>query len=640
MLSFLGVGALMLLGSAIALWELDFMRERVQPLSQADQPAMAVLRVRSAFLTYQQQLLRSSGLDPRAFEDECGRLRQAFDADVAHAREAVRTLPPSVVRDVELRSLDAAQASFAAHLEALEALARTGDREAVRRRAENRMPLAGDLSESIVRDIDAFVDLRKKTALEEIRRAQLHATWSVLGVSLLAISAAALLGLGVTRRIAGRLEGLDAAARALARGDFDHRAHVGGRDEIARLSEVFNEMAGRLRGLYETLQRSEAHFRTLIEKAADFILVLDASGKVRYASPSAEREIGSDSVLVGRSVLDLADPADAKAFLAGLARAPGETPAPQELRVRDGHGRPRVLEARSRNLLADPDVAGIVVNARDITDLKHAAEERDRLQESLRRSETMAAMGSLVAGVAHEVRNPLFGISAALDALEARLAGKGQEAAKLDPYMGLLRDHIARLTRLMEDLLDYGRPSALEAAPTWLQDVIRDSLRACEDLARERGVTILADVAPGLAALSLDALRMQQVLENLITNAIQHSPRGGTVRVVAHGLLEPPRESVECRVEDEGAGLPEADVERIFEPFFSHREGGTGLGLSIVQRIVEAHGGRIVAANRSSGGAVFSLTLPRASDPAGAASRAGADPAGGPTGSWPGPGTR
>jgi signal transduction histidine kinase len=102
---------------------------------------------------------------------------------------------------------------------------------------------------------------------------------------------------------------------------------------------------------------------------------------------------------------------------------------------------------------------------------------------------------------------------------------------------------------------------------------------------------------------------MEQVFENLIINAIQHSPTGGTVRAAAH-LGEEPDVSVVCTVEDEGPGFPEEDIPRIFQPFFSRRRGGTGLGLSIVQRIVEAHGGSIVAANRAGGGAVFAVILP------------------------------
>jgi len=111
-----------------------------------------------------------------------------------------------------------------------------------------------------------------------------------------------------------------------------------------------------------------------------------------------------------------------------------------------------------------------------------------------------------------------------------------------------------------------------------------------------------------LPPLALDAGRMEQVLENLLANAVQHAPCGTCVRLAAR--LAEGEGAVELCVEDEGPGIETADLERLFEPFFSRRKGGTGLGLPIVQRIVEAHGGVVRAANRPQGGAIFTVTLP------------------------------
>jgi PAS domain S-box-containing protein len=241
---------------------------------------------------------------------------------------------------------------------------------------------------------------------------------------------------------------------------------------------------------------------------------------------------------------------------------------------------------------------------RDMTAEALAQAEQERLQESLRHSESMAAMGGLVAGVAHEVRNPLFSISATVDALETEL----QERPDFMELAGLLRSQVARLTQLMRDLLDYGKPAALSLAVVPPGDPVRVAMRACASLARVHDVELTAEVAPGLPVLVLDAGRMEQVLENLLANAVQHAPRRTLVRLSAR--LAEGEAAVEFRVEDEGPGIPPADLERLFEPFFSRRKGGTGLGLPIVQRIVDAHGGVIRAENRPQGGAIFTVRMP------------------------------
>jgi signal transduction histidine kinase len=229
-----------------------------------------------------------------------------------------------------------------------------------------------------------------------------------------------------------------------------------------------------------------------------------------------------------------------------------------------------------------------------------------KLQECLRRSETMAALGSLVAGVAHEVRNPLFSISATVDALKTDFAGQ----VEFDAHAQLLHSQVARLSRLMEDLLDYGKPPVLRLAEVGLKDVVRRAVLGCEVLARESRVTVEEEMPAGLPAVRLDADRIEQVIENLIANAIQQSQPGSTVRVAARLVGQGPELVVQFTVEDEGPGLPDVNAVRVFEPFFSRRSGGTGLGLSIVQRIVEAHGGQVTGANRPTGGAVFTVTLP------------------------------
>ena len=172
-----------------------------------------------------------------------------------------------------------------------------------------------------------------------------------------------------------------------------------------------------------------------------------------------------------------------------------------------------------------------------------------------------------------------------------------------------MRAQVNRLNHLTRDLLEYGKPPALRLRQARPEKLVRLAVRACSVLARERGVHVVEDVGQGLPSLAMDADRMHQVIENLLANAIQHSPRDATVRVSAQVSSTGPNGAMLFLVEDEGPGIPEAHLTRLFEPFFSRREGGTGLGLSIVQRIVEAHGGRVSVEDRSRG-AAFAVTLP------------------------------
>ena len=205
------------------------------------------------------------------------------------------------------------------------------------------------------------------------------------------------------------------------------------------------------------------------------------------------------------------------------------------------------------------------------------------MQAQLRRARTLEAMGSLVAGVAHEVRNPLFSISATVDALEASSASGGVRGVRRAPA----------LPGGPPDPAHAGPPGLRQAAVLGvrhaLADVVRRAAAPAPPSARERQVTV-ERIGRRPAALDVDGARMEQAFENLLANAIQHAPAGSAVRVHAALDARTPEPRVRCTVEDEGPGLSPHDLERVFEPFFSRRKGGTGLGLPIVQRVAEAHG--------------------------------------------------
>lgn len=245
-----------------------------------------------------------------------------------------------------------------------------------------------------------------------------------------------------------------------------------------------------------------------------------------------------------------------------------------------------------------------------VTDLRHeiaeresAEAERSKLQAALRRSETMSVMGALVAGVAHEVRNPLFGMSSTLDAIEARFAGREE----YQRYNAVLRGEVDRLSKLMADLLDYGKPRSTEMSPASVGSLITQAVQLCMPLFESAKVMTVQRVERDIPEVRADRARLLQVFCNLLENALQHAPEGSEVCISAKRA---DAGSIVCTIEDAGFGFAPADLPHVFEPFFTRRRGGTGLGLSIVARIVEDHGGTVLADNREERGARVMVSLP------------------------------
>jgi PAS domain S-box-containing protein len=350
--------------------------------------------------------------------------------------------------------------------------------------------------------------------------------------------------------------------------------------------------------LREALRKSADEWRATFDAVDSPLLVLDANGRVHRPNRAAQKLSGKPyPAMIGVPVEEAGQGPLWRAFADAVSQALRDC-APASAQVSDPETGKTWDVGVSVLDLPEFEGTGAIVFARDVTAIVD-------LQESLRSNETVAAMGRLVAGVAHEVRNPLFGISATLDAFEAQF---GARAEYLD-YGRQLRGEVERLSELMQDLLDYGKPIAPHLVPAELGALLERACRGCEVRARIAGVTLTCSVPTRLPALSLDRSRIVQVFQNLVDNAVQHSPAGSHVTVSAEDLGE----AIECRVLDSGPGFTEEDRARAFEPFYTRRRGGTGLGLAIAQRIVYEHGGTIAVSNAPEGGGLIHVRLPVAS---------------------------
>jgi len=232
----------------------------------------------------------------------------------------------------------------------------------------------------------------------------------------------------------------------------------------------------------------------------------------------------------------------------------------------------------------------------------------EALQQQVVRAERLATLGELAAGVVHELNNPLTSITVYAEYLVRKLEAQGADGADLEK-LRRIGASAQRILRFSRDLVQYARPSGRDVEPVDVASVVRQSVSICEHLVERGGISLVVEVDPELPVIQAIAGQLEQVLINLITNAVHAVESGGTV--VVRAKVES-LSTILLEVADSGPGVPESDREKIFEPFYTTKPDGkgTGLGLSIVRNIVDQHRGEISIAASELGGAAFRIILP------------------------------
>ncbi len=358
-------------------------------------------------------------------------------------------------------------------------------------------------------------------------------------------------------------------------------------------------VAGQARRAGERARRAErslVHLSVLhdaiVRSLSAGIVTADETGRITFVNRAGEEILGASLETFELQPLDKVFPQLRPALLEALeSRASRRT----DFAWSCPDGTTRVLGFTVAPLLDERRMRiGSTASFQDLTRIKE-------LEARALRTERLAAVGKLAAGLAHELRNPLASIAGAVELLGA---GSGDESDR--KLRGIALRETQRLNRLVSDFLAFARPAAVRAASVDLARLAEHVVGALAGDPQAAGVRLERQLAPAVARA--DEKQLEQVLWNLTLNAVQASPDGGTVRV-STGIV-PGKNRVFLRVEDRGPGIAPADQARLFEPFFTTKAGGTGLGLSICHGIVEAHGGEIEVESRPGEGARFAVILP------------------------------
>ena len=240
---------------------------------------------------------------------------------------------------------------------------------------------------------------------------------------------------------------------------------------------------------------------------------------------------------------------------------------------------------------------GYVILFRDLTQIK-------KLKKEIARSQRLASIGRMAAGVAHEIRNPLSSIKGFATYFGERYKDVPEDRKTAD----IMVQEVERLNRVITQLLEFARPASIQKKPSSVRDVIQHSLKMVERQTREKGITIEKNISPEKDETFMDPDRIGQALLNLYLNAIEAMEEGGILSVTVRSYNDP--QGIIIEIADNGAGIKKEDLSHIFDPYFTTKQSGTGLGLAIVHSIVESHGGTVRVESRPGEGTKVVIILP------------------------------
>jgi two-component system phosphate regulon sensor histidine kinase PhoR len=424
--------------------------------------------------------------------------------------------------------------------------------------------------------------------------ARLALVWPAAGVGLgMGLLAALLLTWMMSSILSRRIRAVAEAAVRYHSGDFSTPAADYGKDEIGQVASTLDHTARDLGQRLGDMARERAHMEAILTGMAEGIVLVNASGRLVLTNPAVQTMLQLPEPASGRHYTEVVRQPDITAQLATALS--GGAPTAVEVQLHPGAG--RTYTASVVPVPAERG-GGAVLVLHDVTDIRHAHDVRR----------------DFVANVSHELRTPLTAIRGYVEAMQEATSPEDAER-----FLTVIERQAFRMERLVQDLLHLARLDAgqepLERVECPVGAIAKAIERDMMDLLQTRRQRIRLDLAPDASSVHADPTKLHDVLNNLVGNASNYAPQDSTIDVSARRVDG----GVEIAVGDRGPGIPDADLERVFERFYrversrQRDPGGTGLGLAIVRHLVQLHGGHVRASRREGGGTEFTVFLP---DPA------------------------
>lgn len=409
--------------------------------------------------------------------------------------------------------------------------------------------------------------------------------------AVLATILAMIVGFYMSKSISQPLQLMNRAALEVAGGNYSQQVEVGSADEVGQLARTFNYMSATLQQTVDALSREKAKLENIMLSMNEGVIAIDQHGRVILANPQARALLAlRDDDLTGKEIGQLLPEREMASLFTEVVMA--RKLASQEFAVPGG----KILSLQIAPLNREGFVYGAVGILQDVTEVRHL--------EQMRRD--------FVANVSHELRTPMTSIQGFVEAL---IDGLAEDKESQDRYLRVILDEAVRLNRLVSDLLELSRletgQMSFTMEPVSVSSLFEQVVTKLQPQFEKQELSVVMDAPAGLPLVTGDRDRIQQVLINLLGNAISFTPKGGAITLAARD--EGAR--IRVSVSDTGVGIPPEEQEKIWVRFHkvdkarTRSLGGTGLGLSIVKQIVEAHGGEVDLESTPGQGSTFSFTL-------------------------------